>query len=281
MMYYGTCEYCGGVTSANYKSQLKRFCSHRCSNSYKWENIRKRAVTVTIVCPECKKEFKVPKSDHRLKEGKTSLFCSKECGIKNRTKRHTESTCIICGKSFWKGRAKYNLCSEECVNMHRRYLAYKRLYDPNIELSAFLKVYEEDNPFVWAKDKKHYMRQYTKVNRERINWKKLIHKHSDDLVEFKIFMRQRIQSCYKHKRRFPLALQEIVGCTLAQFRKHIASQFQDGMNEANYGAWELDHIVPLNSATSIDEVKELSRYTNYQPLWSEENRRKSDKIIEV
>jgi hypothetical protein len=41
--------------------------------------------------------------------------------------------------------------------------------------------------------------------------------------------------------------------------------------EANYG-WDLDHIKPLSSAQTIEEVKELCHYTNIQPLCSYMNR---------
>jgi hypothetical protein len=41
--------------------------------------------------------------------------------------------------------------------------------------------------------------------------------------------------------------------------------------ELNYG-WEIDHIIPIASATTIDEVLKLNHYTNLQPLCSYTNR---------
>ena len=41
--------------------------------------------------------------------------------------------------------------------------------------------------------------------------------------------------------------------------------------EINYG-WDIDHIVPLSSATSVDELYKLNHYTNLQPMCSYTNR---------
>ena len=48
----------------------------------------------------------------------------------------------------------------------------------------------------------------------------------------------------------------------------------------NYGEWELDHIIPISSATTEEEVYKLNHYTNFQPLWMSENRKKGNKILE-
>ena len=47
----------------------------------------------------------------------------------------------------------------------------------------------------------------------------------------------------------------------------------------NYGMWEYDHIIPLSSAKNEEEVIKLNHYTNFQPLWKEENKLKSNKIL--
>ena len=49
--------------------------------------------------------------------------------------------------------------------------------------------------------------------------------------------------------------------------------------ELNYG-WDIDHIIPLSSAKSEEEVYKLNYYSNLQPLCSYTNRYiKVDKII--
>jgi hypothetical protein len=57
---------------------------------------------------------------------------------------------------------------------------------------------------------------------------------------------------------------------------------KSGMNWNNWEqfGWHLDHIKPLSSAKSIEEMESLCHYTNLQPLWWRDNLSKSDKIIE-
>ena len=62
-------------------------------------------------------------------------------------------------------------------------------------------------------------------------------------------------------------------------RKHLQDQFKDGMSWENYGDWQIDHIIPLSSAETVERVVELNHYTNLQPLWAEENTKKSNKIL--
>jgi len=74
---------------------------------------------------------------------------------------------------------------------------------------------------------------------------------------------------------------DITGCSPEQLKKHLESQFIDNMSWENYGhkGWHIDHKVPLASAKNNEEVYRLCHYTNLQPLWSEENYKKGNKII--
>ena len=72
----------------------------------------------------------------------------------------------------------------------------------------------------------------------------------------------------------------IVGCTPEFLKEHTEKQFKEGMS------WELmgkhihiDHIIPLASAKTEEEIYKLCHYTNLQPLWVEDNLRKGDKIL--
>jgi len=53
------------------------------------------------------------------------------------------------------------------------------------------------------------------------------------------------------------------------------------MNWKNHGkfGWHIDHIIPLSSAKTDEEVFKLCHYKNLQPLWAFENLSKGDKII--
>jgi hypothetical protein len=51
------------------------------------------------------------------------------------------------------------------------------------------------------------------------------------------------------------------------------------MTLENYGEWHLDHIIPLATATTREDVVRLNHYTNFQPLWAKDNLSKGAKII--
>ena len=71
---------------------------------------------------------------------------------------------------------------------------------------------------------------------------------------------------------------EILGCTYEEFKIHIEKQFKGNMIWQNHGEWEYDHIIPVSSAINEEDVIRLNHYTNFQPLWKLDNRRKGNKI---
>lgn len=71
---------------------------------------------------------------------------------------------------------------------------------------------------------------------------------------------------------------EYIGCDRDTLLNHIESQFQQGMSWNNMSEWHVDHIIPLSSAKSEEEMYTLCHYTNLQPLWAVENIKKYNKI---
>jgi hypothetical protein len=72
---------------------------------------------------------------------------------------------------------------------------------------------------------------------------------------------------------------DIVGCTPDFLKEYLEKQFKDGMSWENKNEWHIDHVIPLSSATSEEELYKLCHYTNLQPLWAEENIKKGNKIL--
>jgi|TARA_R110001592_G_C12763197_1_gene713134 hypothetical protein len=72
---------------------------------------------------------------------------------------------------------------------------------------------------------------------------------------------------------------EYLGCDLDTFKSHIESLFTEGMDWSNHGmnGWHVDHIVPISSAESVEDVWRLNHYTNLQPLWAIDNLVKGSK----
>lgn len=73
--------------------------------------------------------------------------------------------------------------------------------------------------------------------------------------------------------------ENILGCSIEEFKLHLEKQFTDGMTIGNHGDWHLDHIIPISSAKTEEEVIKLNHYTNFQPLWAIDNIKKGNKII--
>jgi hypothetical protein len=73
--------------------------------------------------------------------------------------------------------------------------------------------------------------------------------------------------------------QQAIGCSWDQLKLHIEKQFTKGMNWSNRNLWHIDHIVPLSSATTPDQMTKLSHFSNLRPLWATDNYQKSAKII--
>jgi len=67
----------------------------------------------------------------------------------------------------------------------------------------------------------------------------------------------------------------ILGCTIEEFIQHLQSKFQPGMTLENHGQgkgkWNIDHIIPISSAKTEEEIYKLNHHSNLQPLWWEEN----------
>ena len=72
---------------------------------------------------------------------------------------------------------------------------------------------------------------------------------------------------------------DIVGCTPQFLKEYLETQFTDGMSWDNRSEWHIDHIIPLSSVKTEDELYKLCHYKNLQPLWAEDNLKKSNKIL--
>ena len=74
----------------------------------------------------------------------------------------------------------------------------------------------------------------------------------------------------------PIPRAGLFGCSPSELVSHIQSKFTDGMTWDNYGEWEIDHIKACSLFDMEDDahVRECSHYSNLQPLWMKDNRRK-------
>ena len=71
---------------------------------------------------------------------------------------------------------------------------------------------------------------------------------------------------------------KILGCDYEFFKQHIESQFSQNMSWEKLNEIHLDHFIPIVLASTEEDVLSLNHYTNIQPLWAEDNLKKSDSI---
>ena len=73
---------------------------------------------------------------------------------------------------------------------------------------------------------------------------------------------------------------EVLGCSFEDFKLYIENKFEYWMTwenrglyngELNYG-WDIDHIIPISSAKTEEDIIRLNHYSNLQPLCSYVNR---------
>lgn len=123
----------------------------------------------------------------------------------------------------------------------------------------------------WIENNRHVRRAYRKMKRD-----------SDPLFRAKGNMRNRLNNAFKRKRwNKNSTTAKMLGADIYTVKTFIEVQFTEGMSWDNYGkgGWEIDHVIPLASATTEEELIKLCHYTNLQPLWAEDNLKKKDKIL--
>jgi hypothetical protein len=147
---------------------------------------------------------------------------------------------------------------------------YKKFYYENLEKEINRQInYQKNNIDSVRKrrNKKHNEKYYT-----------------DILYKLKVNVRNRVKMYLKSKNsnlKETKGTFKLVGCSPQELREHLQKQFKEGMSWENYrhDIWHIDHIIPLSSAKTEEEVYELCNYTNLQPLWKEENYKKGKKIL--
>ena len=101
--------------------------------------------------------------------------------------------------------------------------------------------------------------------------------HADPNFRLRKILRSRLLQSVKFNEKAGSSVSDL-GCSIEEFKEYLESKFSVGMTWDNYGDWHIDHIVPLSSFDLTDRAQFLKacHYTNMQPLWKEDNLKKSD-----
>jgi hypothetical protein len=102
--------------------------------------------------------------------------------------------------------------------------------------------------------------------------------HADINFRLRVLLRARLLQSVKTDAKAGSAVKDL-GCTIPEFKDYLESKFTLGMTWENIGDWHIDHIQPLSkyNLEDVEQFKEACHYTNLQPLWKEDNLKKSDK----
>lgn len=126
-------------------------------------------------------------------------------------------------------------------------------------------------------------RKYYKNNKEKVLKRLRLYEKdkykTDPIFKLKYLLRRRVYNIFRQKNFLQNEnFKEYIGCTVEQLAKHLELQFKDGMSWDNQGKWHIDHIIPLHSGKTEEEIYKLCHYTNLQPLWASENMSKSGRF---
>jgi len=135
--------------------------------------------------------------------------------------------------------------------------------------------------------------QYYKNNKDKFKLKRKLNKD-----KFALYMKERrndpiirlnenISANIRHslkRNKNGWHWEGLVGYTLEDLKKHLESQFKDGMNWENYGEWHIDHKIPISYFNIISSkskgFKKCWNLENLQPLWSFVNLKKNNKLFQ-
>lgn len=139
--------------------------------------------------------------------------------------------------------------------------------------------YKENNREKLRLKQSEYQRANSEVRNEYTRKYRKNRRQVDRMFGIKENMRARFR--YELAKRGDdqhIKANEYLGCSWVELRIHLENQFKDGMSWDNYGDWHVDHIIPLASARTKDELIKLCHYSNLQPLWAFDNLSKGAKM---
>lgn len=189
-------------------------------------------------------------------------------------------TCLKCNKELIGIKGPKKRC-DNCNKEHRKLYLKEREKKTNRKQQnkERLKRFRENNP----EKIKEYNKKYRKKIESKQKKKERNKKYYIENLEHKLGNILRYRLWYSLKRESiekNLSSMTLVGCTKEELIKYIESKFQEGMTWENWSmnGWHIDHIRPIASFDLSDpqQLHECFHYTNLQPLWAEDNLKKSD-----
>jgi hypothetical protein len=250
-------------------------------------------------CKECRKVF-YQINKEKINESRKDYQKQYRENNKEKLKEYRENNKDI--KKVYNKNYREN--NKEKLKDYKKTIKYKE------HSKNYWKIYYKNNKEKIIQWNKEWHKTYYKNNKEKINEKaKIYNQNNKEKINerAKIYTKKRIQydPLFKLSKSIRTLIgngirnnsfkkntktQLILGCSIQELKLYLESQFQEWMNWDNYGnpkdkifdlnkTWDIDHIIPLSSAKTEEEVIKLNHYSNLQPLCSYTNRNiKKDKI---
>ena len=129
------------------------------------------------------------------------------------------------------------------------------------------------------KQEEYLMSEEYLNKKKEINLRKYKNKMTDPIYKFRKNIQNNIRNSFKRGGFSKTSkTREILGAEWEVIKEYFEKRFKEGMTWDNQGEWHIDHILPISTATYHEDVIRLNHYTNLQPLWAEDNIKKSDKL---
>jgi len=228
-------------------------------------------------CKSCTKQWRENNKDYykEWKEKNKDYYKEWRENNKEKNKKKTENN-----KEKNKKKRENN---KEKIKEYR-----KEYYQNNKE--KLKEYYKNNKEKIKINGKEYYQNNKNKINDNKNEYQKNKRK-VNPLFKLSTNIRILITNMIKVKGyKKNIKTETILGCSFDEFKLHLESKFQHWMSWDNYGnpkdgllelnkSWDIDHIVPLSSAKTEEEIIKLNHYDNLQPLCSYTNRYiKRDKI---
>ena len=168
----------------------------------------------------------------------------------------------------------------------------KKYYQANKEKIADRnKAYRKANKEkIIEREKAHYKANKEKILKQKKGYEKQKYK-SDPLYKLKRIYRtscgRAFNSIGKKKNNKSLKLlglkdwEEFAEYLFKQFYNHPKTGKKMTFDDHGLYGWHIDHIIPLDTAKTEEDIIKLCHYTNLQPLWAKDNLRKGNKILDI
>jgi len=237
---------------------------------------------------------------------KRCITCKKEKQIdsfsKNRSKKDgRQQKCKECEKDYyWSNRdniikkRKESFEENKDLILSKRAEYYKKHQDKKIAYSRAYREKNKEKDLAYKREhyynnKEYYAnkhREYRDKNKDRIREYHTKYcakrRSSDPMYRLVSGIRSRISNiCSSMKNKKNWKTFDAIGCNREDFKLYIESFFVSGMSWDNYGEWHIDHIKPLCTAKTEEDVFTLNHYTNLRPMWWFDNLAKGGKYQEL